>query len=96
MGASSKFFKSLISGKRGGGASGAVSAAPVITKAQPETKALSTTASEKGVSERAPSERSVQSDREDIVVSEHCTTLSFPSARNSCYSTALIHANSKF
>ncbi|KAG0555752.1 hypothetical protein M758_11G000700 [Ceratodon purpureus] len=69
MGASSKFFKSLISGKRGGGGGGVIVAPSVPTKALPDTtKAPSTAGSEKAVSEKAPSELSHQSEKDDVVL----------------------------
>jgi hypothetical protein len=73
MGASSKFFKSLISGKSrgggGGGGGGVVVPSSVPTQALSDTaKAPSTAGSEKAVSEKAPSERSHQSEKDDVVL----------------------------
>lgn len=70
MGASSKFFKSLISGKRGGaGGGGVVVVTPAPSgKALSDSKSLSTAGSEKAVSETAPSERSHQSESKDDTV----------------------------
>lgn len=65
MGASSKFFKSLISGKRGGTI--VVSPAPPGKALSTDSKGFSTVGSEKAVSENAPSERSHQSEKDDIV-----------------------------